>query len=191
MSEVLEHTIETTLDTAAKRALIESELRKDPNRSDREIARIVGADHKTVGSRRAKLGIASPLGNSPPTPTEQRHMLIEGAKDFNKLYPPGPSEIDATAEEAVDNAIAKSVVRLGMKCPPPPGVVDEPKYDPFDPKDGDMVIPHQPAIAVYENTSGAVVIIQAASAYDTEDPIIMVRPENLDALIVSLRKFLP
>ena len=111
MSEVLERTTEQQLDTAAKRALIESELRRDAGRSDREIARIVGCDHKTVGAARERLGIASPLGNSPPTPTEQRHMLIEGAKHFNRLYPPGPSEV-ADAEEAVDNAIATGVVKL-------------------------------------------------------------------------------
>jgi hypothetical protein len=183
-------TTELPLDTAAKRALIETELRKDAGRSDREIARVVGADHKTVGSWRAKLGIASPLGNSPPTPTEQRHMLIEGCKDFDKRYPSGPSD-GHSVEEAVDNAIANGVVSLGAKCPPPPGVVDEPKFDPFDPKHGVMVVPHQPAIAVYENTQGAIVICQCASAYDEDDPIILVRPENLDALIVQLRKHLP
>jgi hypothetical protein len=95
------------LDTAAKRALIESELRTDASRSDREIARAVGNGicHKTVGVARERLGLASPLGNSPPTSTEQRHMLIEGCKDFDKIYPPGPSEVER-AEEAVDNAIA-------------------------------------------------------------------------------------
>lgn len=106
-------TPELPLDTAAKRALIETELRKDVGRSDREIARIVGCDHKTVGAARERFGIAAPLGNSParPTPTEQRHMLIEGCKDFDRKYPPGPSEV-RTAEEAVDNAIAKGVVNL-------------------------------------------------------------------------------
>jgi hypothetical protein len=107
--EKTETTIELPRDTAAKRALIESELRKDPGRSDREIARITGTDHKTVGSARERLGLASPLGNSPPTPTEQRHMLIEGCKDFDKRYPPGPSDVQ-TAEEAVDNAIAKGIL---------------------------------------------------------------------------------
>jgi hypothetical protein len=54
MLDTIERTTETELplDTAAKRALIESELRKDSSRSDREIARIVGCDHKTVGSAR-------------------------------------------------------------------------------------------------------------------------------------------
>jgi hypothetical protein len=137
------------LDTAAKRALIEAELRKDAGRSDREIARVVGCDHKTVGSARERLGIAIPLaGNISPS-----------------ISPPA--------------------------CPPPPGVIDPPKFDPFDPKEGVMIVPHQPAIAIYENTQGAIVICQCASAYDEEDPIILVRPENLDALIVALRKLLP
>jgi hypothetical protein len=115
MSEVLELTAEEPkLDTASKRALIESELRENPQRSDRDIARVVGCDHKTVGAARERLGIATPLGNSPqpPTPTEQRHMLIGGCKDFDARYPPGPSEV-ATAEEAVDNAIADGKISAG------------------------------------------------------------------------------
>lgn len=136
------------LDTAAKRALIEAELRKDPGRSDRRIAEVLGKKicHKTVGAHRERLGIATPLGSS--------------------ISPP----ISPTAS-------------------PAPAV--EPKFDPFDPKEGVMVVPHQPAIAVYENTQGAIVICQCASAYDEEDPIILVRPENVDALIVRLRDLLP
>jgi hypothetical protein len=110
MSEVLEHSTELPLDTAAKRALIESELRKAAGRSDREIARVVGCDHKTVGSARERLGLAFPLGNSPPTPTEHRRMLLEGCKDFDERYSPGPSEV-RPAEEAVDNAIAEGKIR--------------------------------------------------------------------------------
>jgi hypothetical protein len=134
------------LDTAAKRALIEAELREDAGRSDREIARVVGCDHKTVGSARERLGIAIPLaGNISPS-----------------ISPPA--------------------------CPPPPGVIDPPKYDPFDPKEGDMVIPHQPAIAVYGNVAGAVVIIQCTSDMDEADPIIMVRPEHVEKLVAKLRQ---
>lgn len=50
-------------------------------------------------------------GEGGPTPTQQRRALIAGCEEFDKLYPPGPSEV-ATAEEAVDNAIAKGVVQL-------------------------------------------------------------------------------
>jgi hypothetical protein len=124
----------------SKRELIEKELRADPSRSDREIARACNVDHKTVGNVRGKI---VPIPSPPVSPAA---------------------------------------------CPPPPGVVDKPKYDPFDPKEGDMVIPHQPAIAVYENTSGAVVIIQCSDDPDQDDPIILVRPEHVEKLIARLRK---
>jgi hypothetical protein len=51
-----------------KRELVEEELRTNSNRSDREIGRICGVDHKTVSAARVRLGIATPLAaNSPPT----------------------------------------------------------------------------------------------------------------------------
>jgi hypothetical protein len=94
MLDVVEQTTELPLDTAAKRALIETELRKDPGRSDREIARITGTDHKTVGSWRAKLGIASPLGNS-PVASPGTDISLAGATDkaramINALAKPKP-----------------------------------------------------------------------------------------------------
>jgi hypothetical protein len=61
---------ENRLDTAAKRSLIEAELRKDAGRSDRAIADALnngdknGICHKTVAAHRKRLGIASPMGNS-------------------------------------------------------------------------------------------------------------------------------
>jgi hypothetical protein len=138
----------TEIDTATKRARIDAELRGDPKRSDREIARIVGCDHKTVGSARERLGIAIPLATiSPP------------------ISPPA--------------------------CPPPPGVVDEPEENHFLPECEDLVIPSQPAIAVYTNRYDQIVIRQEASAYDDEDKFIYVCPQYLDALIVRLRKYLP
>jgi hypothetical protein len=152
----------------SKRDLVEAALRADAARSDREIARQVGCDHKTVGSARERLGIASPLGNSnSPAPST-------APEDFDHQH-----KVDA-AVQLVHNM-------QGSKCPPPPGVVDEPKYDPFAPDSEDMVIPHQPAIAVYENTVGAVVIRQVATVYDEEDPVIQVRPEHVEKLIARLR----
>lgn len=116
----------TKLDTAGKRALIETELRADPSRSDREIARVVGngIDHKTVGAARERMGIASPLGNSPvpeDTPTNRRKMLIAGAEDFNSRFPPGPAEAE-TAEQQVDEAIAAGKISLS---PEVQGAVDQ------------------------------------------------------------------
>jgi hypothetical protein len=111
MTDTLDLEPQTKLDTAGKRALIESELRKDASRSDREIGRVCGVDGKTVSAVREKLANGAEISPQPPTPTERREMLIAGADDFNKRYPPGPSE-PATAEEQVDEAIAKGVVSL-------------------------------------------------------------------------------
>jgi hypothetical protein len=176
-----------TAEPVTKQGKIAAELRNNPQLSDRKIAERVGCDHKTVGAWRARLETNSPPGNSAPTPTEFRGMLIEGVKDFDANVKP------ETAEEAVDNALAKGIVKPplvpGSKCPPPPGVVDEPEEDFFSPDSTTMVIPHQPAIAVYENTLGAVVIRQEQDFGDDDgDRIITVRPEHVEKLIARLRQ---
>lgn len=108
---------ETKLDTATKRAMIDAQLAHDPARSDREIGRVCGVDHKTVRSRRIEMAaqIPHPIANSPEdeqrSATQIRSMLIAGCEDFDRKYPPGPSEV-RTAEEAVDNAIAAGKVSL-------------------------------------------------------------------------------
>jgi hypothetical protein len=153
------------LDTAGKRALIEKELRDNPQRSNHAIARAVGPSicHKTVAAARERLGIASRLGNSPPTPTEQRHMLIAAATDFNKRYPPGPSET-GTAEEQVDEAIAKGVVKLA------PGDPDLEVY---------WQIPRQAAIECRALVGGGVEIWQEGQHGGGDDVIIHVAAANV------------
>jgi hypothetical protein len=47
----------------------------------------------------------------PPTPTEQRRLLVNGAADFMSKYPPAPGE-PQTPEEATDDALASGAVRL-------------------------------------------------------------------------------
>ena len=188
MSEVLEHTIELPLDTAAKRALIESELRKEAGRSDREIARIVGCDHKTVGAARERLGIASPLGNSPPTPTERRNMLINACEAFDAKTPP------ETAENVVDRMIAEGKLGDAVAARPAAAVkavVAEPDENYFLPESEDLVLPSQPAVAVYTNRYGQIVIRQEAMGYQDDDHFVYICPQHLDTLIVRLRKFLP
>ncbi len=51
-----------------KHELIERELLADPERSDREIARITGVDHKTVGAHRAKMGDLLAVNSIPLSP---------------------------------------------------------------------------------------------------------------------------
>jgi len=147
-------TTEVPLDTAAKRALVESELRKDAGRSDREIARTIGCDHKTVGAHRERMGIAIPLAAnvSPPISPITSPPLATAAK-------PEP---------------------------------EEPEENHFLPESESLVLPSQPAIAVYTNRYNQIVIRQEATGCDqTEDYFVFVCPQHLDALIVRLRKYLP
>jgi hypothetical protein len=51
----------------------------------------------------------------------------------------------------------------------------------------DVVIPEQPATAVYVNLQGEIVIRQQCLDGD-DDPIIRLRPENVGALIAALRR---
>ena len=72
--------LEIKTDTPSKRELIERELLENPERSNREIARIVGCDHKTVGAARERLGEALALVASPPiSPSASTEELLRRA----------------------------------------------------------------------------------------------------------------
>jgi hypothetical protein len=140
------------------RAAIDAELRTDPSRSDREIGRTVGCDHKTVATRRGEIEIPQ----KPPTATERRNMLINGVKDFDAKHPP------QTAEEAVDNAIAAGKVSLA---------VNDPEEDPdefrwHDPDERSVVFREQRATAIYFNKANELVIRQ--QAWPDEDSYIFI-----------------
>ncbi|MDH2343249.1 hypothetical protein [Bradyrhizobium sp. SSUT77] len=169
MTETLDLEPQAKLDTAGKRALIEQELRSDPNRSDREIARTVGnaIDHKTVGAARERMGIATHLGNSPPTPTERRAMLIAGAEDFMAKHP--EQHDGTTAEEAVDAAVATGKISLAP---------DEPEID----TDLCWHIPHQALIECRPTNDGTVEIWQKGQLGPDDDQRIDVAPRNAVAL---------
>jgi hypothetical protein len=120
-----------------KRELIEDALRTDPKRSDREIGRICGVDHKTVAKLRGKI-----------VPT------------VSPLVSPWKPEVPTK----------------------------EPEFDPFD-KDGEeLVVKHQPAIAIYLNPWDAVVIRQRSDGND--DPCIFICEEHLPAVISKLSEML-
>jgi hypothetical protein len=159
---------EQPLDSAAKRALIESELRTDPQRSDREIARIVGCDHKTVGSARERLGIASPLGNSAPPNVVG---VIAHALSKNGLDPSDPTLFPILTAAAHR---------------------EQNKFNPFDPNPADpddlcLVAPERLGLACFVNTRNNVVIANG-NERDGIDEMVQVNPLDLDALISRLRE---
>lgn len=153
---------------ADKREAIDRELQADPRRTDREIARTIGVDHKTVAARRREI---SPHNSPrPPTPTERRHMMIEGVKDFDAHFP------QPTPEEAVDSAIAKGATLA----------TDPDRFDwSSEGEDADsIVIPEQLATAVYTNKAGEIVIRQ--KRWPDDDVYIFLTP---DAAPRFLEKF--
>jgi len=162
------------LSTAEKRNRIEVELFDNPNRSDREIGRVVGVDHKTVGAARERLGIASPLGNSQPELSPREQLLRKTLpSDIDPDSPAFQADL-AKIDRIADAEAAREV--LGMN--------DE--EDHFEPGNDAIAVPGQPALAVYRNRYGSLVIRQEA-AYPNDDPAIYVRPENVEMLIAKLR----
>jgi hypothetical protein len=55
--------------------------------------------------------------------------------------------------------------------------------------DEDIILEEQPRTAVYENRSGAVVILQESTGVYDDDQIVRIRPENVPALIKALKGY--
>lgn len=90
------------LTRAQKRELIADEIQADPDRSDREIGRLLGVDHKTVGSVRRE------LRGEFPQPGEERtfHPLAD------QLMP-----VDMGFTDDDLDGLADSIRRLGLHNP--------------------------------------------------------------------------
>jgi hypothetical protein len=135
MLDTVERTTTTELplvEQPTKQELIAEELRVNPSRSDREIGRICGVDHKTVASHRAKV---LPIASPPASPWKP---------------------------------------------------VKEPEFDPFDKNGEDLVVKHQPAIAIYLNPWDAVVIRQRDDNGRDGDQFVFICEEHLAAVISKL-----
>jgi len=144
--------------------LIETELRKDASRSDREIARAVGCDHKTVAARRREMGIATPLGN--PSAAGDVVGLIASTLAKNGL-------------DSSDPTLFPILTAAANR--------DETKFDPYDPKEGCLIVTTQLAIACYINTQNCVVIRQE-DPNDTDDDMIVIQRDHLPKVISTLRE---
>jgi hypothetical protein len=60
----------------------------------------------------------------------------------------------------------------------------------WTPDNEDLVVPEQPAIAIYQNSWGQVVIRQEGDWNDDEDEYIRIGPQSLPAVIGRLQAFL-
>ena len=88
---------------------------------------------------------------------------------------------------AASTSSVQSVVN-NWKCPPPPGVVDEPEYDPFGDPEA-MLLRGQPPTAIYFNNFTQVVICQQRDSID-DDPFVFISLEHLPAVIRRLQQML-
>lgn len=55
----------------------------------------------------------------------------------------------------------------------------------------DDILGHQARTSIYENVRGAIVIRQEAGPLEEDDAWVIIRPENIPALIAALRRHLP
>jgi hypothetical protein len=92
----------------SKSERVEHELRSDPNRSDREIGRICGVDHKTVAARRAKIPQSGEMGNlnSPPSNSEAENS--PGDSPATTVLLPAQGEITISWNEDGDMILRQS-----------------------------------------------------------------------------------
>jgi hypothetical protein len=160
-----------------KREAIELELRNDADRSDREIARVVGCDHKTVAARRREMGIAPPLGNSPPSPDEFRSMLANGIRDFDDKCPP------ESADDTVDRMIADGKINHATAGSGGEGTSHASRVVQATP--GVTVLcAQQDEIEISFDEDGDAIITQ--KRWPDEDQTIIISRENIDTFIDRL-----
>jgi ParB-like chromosome segregation protein Spo0J len=101
-----------------KRGLIAEEIEANPNRSDREIARLMGCDHKTVGSIRRELSGEIPHHRDPEPAAELADPFAQPDEfrhaDWRSLQPHPANALlpDMTDRELAD--LAESVYRFGL-----------------------------------------------------------------------------
>ena len=158
------------LETKSER--VEHELRSNPDRSDREIARICGVSHHTVGRRRAELGLLGNFGGE-----NGKLGSLFAQEDCPPLQdcPPGP-------ENCPENC---------------PGVEKEAENSPPDQEEASqsvtcdnassaetVLLPAQGKVTIGWNADGDLILRQ--SDWPNEDQVIIVAYDYLEMFIDRL-----
>lgn len=128
-------------------------------------------------------GTEAGQGDCPmPTPTQRREMFVEAVKDFDRRCPP------ETAEQAVDNAIAKGIVSLAAEQPLAQAGPEDDRFD-WDASES-VVVASEPGLAVYQNPSGGIVIRQDSAhlSVNEEDMFVFFAPARADAICAAIQR---
>ena len=95
------------LSQAQKRALIRSELGRDPSRSDRRIAAICGTDHKTVAEQRSQMAEEERLHRAPveaERPSRYQPAAREDTLGRQRSAPPPRAASEENADRPLGHA---------------------------------------------------------------------------------------
>jgi hypothetical protein len=93
----------------------------------------------------------------------------------------------AAEQDLFPIALAEAAKPTWQPDTSPSPAVGSDKFDWAD--DKDIIVRAQPALAIYENPNGHVVIRQEAREYEDEDPFITIAPEYLDRVITRLVEY--
>ena len=151
------------LETKSER--IELELKADPTRSDREIARICGVDHKTVAARRAKIPHSGEMGNLEVENSPLGSLFAREDSPPLQDCPPGTENCPA------DSAPAEMASQSVTSCD-----TSEPAVT--------VLLPAQGKITIGWNEDGDMILRQ--SDWPNEDAIIIIGRDYLDLFIDRL-----
>ena len=166
----------------SKTARIDLELRSNPDRSDREIARICGVDHKTVAAHRAKLPHSgemgnsnSPLGeNSPPDSPLGSLFAQENCPPLQDC-PPGtencPENCPGVEKEAENSPPDQEEASQSVTCDNASSAET-------------VLLPAQGKITIGWNADGDLILRQ--SDWPNEDAMIIIGRDYLDLFIDRL-----
>lgn len=175
---------ELPLDRAAKRARIAEALRARPDDSNRKIAADLGVSDKTVGAVRADMADENPqvgVGAENDIPHE-----FDDHEQRNVLHTAGlllTHEADATSDVSLLRA---GQALLAQSRGQSIASVDDGGFN-WDPEDRDVIVPAQPAIAVYKNAwDQAVIRSEALDSHRDEDQIVRISVEHIPAVIRAL-----
>jgi hypothetical protein len=133
----------------SKTGRIELELKADPTRSDREIGRICGVSHHTVGRRRTELGLVGNLGG-------------ENAQPGSLFAQEDCSPLQDCPENCPD-------VEIEAENPPPSDQEDSPAKT--------VLLPAQGEITIGWNKDGDMILRQ--SDWPNEDAVIVIARDYL------------
>jgi hypothetical protein len=150
----------------SKTARIDLELKADPSRSDREIGRVCGVSHHTVGRRRTELGLVGNFGG------ENAKLGSLFAQEDSPPLQDCPENCPETEKEAENSPPDQEEASQSVTC------------DTASPAETVVLLPAQGKITIGRNKYGDMILRQ--SDWPNEDAVIVIASDYLEMFIDRL-----